>query len=114
MAAGEPGAEPLEIDVQRLAAMRRAGAQLTLLDVREPWEIEICAFEPSLNIPLGEVAGRLAEIPVDDVVIVVCHHGIRSRQVTLWLRDQGCARAANLRGGVDAWARQIDPAMGVY
>lgn len=105
---------PLEIDVLELAAWRSAGRPHVVLDVREPWEVEICALPDSRSLPMGQVPERLAEVPKDGTLVVLCHHGMRSRQVTGWLRAQGFGNAVNLSGGIDAWARVVDPSIPVY
>jgi rhodanese-related sulfurtransferase len=86
----------------------------TLLDVREPWEFEICRIEGSLLVPLREVPMRAAELDPDAETVVICHHGGRSLQAALYLARRGFARVWNLAGGVDAWARTVDPAMRRY
>lgn len=85
-----------------------------LLDVREPWEFDICHIDGSTNIPMGQIPRRLRELPSDGEVVVICHHGIRSQQVIRFLQPQTSARLINLDGGVDAWARQVDRDMPVY
>ena len=105
---------PDAIDVQELHEWRRSGRELTLLDVREPWELEICQFPDALAIPLQTLPRRGAEIPTDRPVVVLCHHGMRSLQAVGWLRRNGVANAVNLTGGIDAWAREIEPKMGIY
>ena len=104
----------LETGVEQIAAARREGSRMSFLDVREPWETEICSIEGSLNIPLGTLPENLGQLPQDQTLVVVCHHGARSMQAVLWLRAQGFGRAINLRGGIDAWARTIDRAMATY
>lgn len=105
---------PVEIDVEELAGWLQAGRAVTVVDVREPWEREICRIEPSMAIPLRDLPGRVAELPRGQSIVMVCHHGGRSAQATMWLRRQGYDNAINLEGGVDAWARRIDPTMKVY
>lgn len=105
---------PFEIEVEALDRMRQSGEPVLVLDVREQQEVEICAIEGSLHIPMNTLPGRVGELPKDRDIVVVCHHGGRSAQVTMWLRTQGFGRAINLAGGVDAWARRIDPNMKVY
>jgi rhodanese-related sulfurtransferase len=85
-----------------------------LLDVREPWEFQTCRIAESLLMPMREVPARLGEIDAGAEVVVICHHGSRSLQVTHFLARQGYAGVHNLAGGVDAWARSVDPAMPVY
>ena len=85
-----------------------------IVDVREPWEHARCALPGALLIPMGQVPSRLTEIPRDRELILVCHHGVRSLQVAHFLERQGYQQLVNLTGGIDAWARLIDPAMPVY
>ena len=85
-----------------------------LLDVREPWEFDICHIDGSINMPMAQVPQRLDELPADDEIIVICHHGIRSQQVIWFLRQQALESLVNLDGGVDAWARTVDTDMPVY
>ena len=105
---------PLQISPGELADLKRRGGALHILDVREAWEIELCAFEGSRHIPIEELPHRLGELEGEGLLIVVCHHGIRSLRATLWLRDRGFERAVNLDGGIDGWAREIDPIMQTY
>ncbi|MEW5878987.1 MAG: rhodanese-like domain-containing protein [Pseudomonadota bacterium] len=85
-----------------------------LLDVREPWEFEICRIEGSRLIPMRALPVRVGELDRDRPIVCVCHHGNRSAHVTRFLMHQGFADVYNLTGGVDAWARQVDPAMPTY
>lgn len=85
-----------------------------LLDVREPWEHQTCRIDGSVLIPMGEVPQRTSELDADSDIVVVCHHGGRSMQVALFLAGQGFGKVHNLAGGVDAWARTVDPSMPVY
>ena len=86
-----------------------------LLDVREEWEVEICALPGHLHIPMGELPGRAQqELDPEAHIIVVCHHGRRSLIVAHWLREQGFERVQSLAGGLEAWACQIDTTMPRY
>jgi rhodanese-related sulfurtransferase len=85
-----------------------------LLDVREPWEREICSLPGSLHVPMNTVPGRAGELDPGADTVVICHHGSRSFQVGLFLKRGGFARVYNLQGGLDAWARAIDPSMPIY
>ena len=89
-------------------------ANPTLLDVREPWEFETCHIDGSINIPMGQIPHQLAEIRRASEVVVICHHGIRSHQVGLFLKRQGFPRVANLLGGIDAWSVDVDPEVPRY
>jgi rhodanese-related sulfurtransferase len=102
------------IEVDELKRRRDAGEAVTVLDVREPWEVAIAAIPGSLNLPLAQLEARVTEIPHEGSLVVVCHHGGRSAHATAWLRDHGFPDVVNLDGGVDAWARTIDPSMPRY
>ncbi|WP_291991252.1 rhodanese-like domain-containing protein [Candidatus Accumulibacter sp. ACC007] len=85
-----------------------------LLDVREPWEFELCHLADSLLLPMQSVPARIDELERDADIVVICHHGVRSRQVGGFLERQGFTSIYNLSGGVDAWANDVDPAMHKY
>jgi len=85
-----------------------------LLDVREPWEFRICQIEGSQLIPMGQLPAALKTLDPDRETVVICHHGIRSRQVAMYLDYQGFSDVINLAGGVDAWARDVDRQMATY
>jgi len=85
-----------------------------LLDVREPWEFETCHIEGSVHVPMNEIPSRAGEVDPDAEVVVICHHGGRSMQVAMFLEKNGYAKVHNLTGGVDQWARTVDPSMPKY
>ncbi len=85
-----------------------------LLDVREAWEIARCQLPGSTWIPMGQIMARMTELNKDVETVVICHHGIRSWQVAKYLEHEGFGDVINLSGGLDAWAKQIDPAMPIY
>ena len=85
-----------------------------LLDVREPWEVDICRFPGALNIPMNSIPDRRAELAPDAETVVICHHGGRSQQVALFLERNGFANLLNLAGGVHGWASEVDPDMPTY
>lgn len=85
-----------------------------LLDVREPFEVAICAIEGSVNIPLGQVTRALNEFKPEQEIILICHHGFRSQRAGMFLLEHGYKRLINLVGGIDAWAREVDPDMTRY
>jgi rhodanese-related sulfurtransferase len=88
---------------------------LVLLDVREPWEFQAASLPDSLLMPMGDVPSRAhQELDPDAPIVVLCHHGMRSLNVALWLRAQGFERAQSLAGGIDAWSRAIDPTVPRY
>ena len=103
-----------EITVTELSKKITAGEDILLVDVREPIEYEICAL-PSVLIPLAEIPKNLENIPQDKPVVLVCHHGFRSAQALQYLQQRyGYQNLLNLKGGIHAWAEQIDPTMPVY
>lgn len=85
-----------------------------LLDVREAWEINICALANSLNIPMGQVPARLDDIDKQLDVVIICHHGIRSQQVAYFLQNSGYKSLYNLAGGISAWSHDIDSSVPTY
>ena len=90
------------------------GDALTLLDVRERGEHAICALPGDLLIPMGDLPARLHELDPDAETVVYCHHGIRSSHVIAHLQAQGFTKLMNLRSGIEAWARDVDPTMRRY
>jgi rhodanese-related sulfurtransferase len=99
-----------------LASMLAPEAAQTpfLLDVREPEEFAICRIAGTTLIPMREVPQRLSELPSDVPIICICHHGGRSMQVAMFLASRGFDNVNNLAGGIDRWARDVDPAMPTY
>jgi len=91
-----------------------ARAKPVLLDVREPWEFQTCRIGDARLVPLRELPARVAELDPAAETVLICHHGGRSMQAALFLARSGFGRVHNLAGGVDAWARSVDPAMPVY
>ncbi len=102
------------ITVADLKAQLDAGSPLVLLDVREPHELEISAFENAINIPKGQVLSRAAEIPRDTQVVVTCKTGQRSRDSIIALQAAGFTNLVNLKGGINAWAKEIDKSLPTY
>jgi rhodanese-related sulfurtransferase len=104
-----------ELAAEDVHALVGASESFTLLDVREPWEYQTAQIEGSMHIPIGDIPSRAhQELDPDEHIVVVCHHGVRSLTVTNWLRQQGFDKAQSMRGGIDAWSRQIDPKVPLY
>ncbi|RCN58262.1 rhodanese-like domain-containing protein [Acidiferrobacter thiooxydans] len=103
-----------EIAVQDLHARLKAGETLVLLDVREPWERNLCALPNSLHAPMQQVPTAINSLNPEDEVIVYCHTGVRSFHVGKFLEHNGFKNVANLRGGIEAWAREVDKTMARY
>ncbi len=85
-----------------------------LLDVREPWEYQICRIDGSQLIPMGQLPAAMNALDKQRETVVICHHGVRSRQVAMYLDYQGFSNIINLAGGVDGWARDVDHQMPTY
>ncbi|HEX2099574.1 MAG TPA: molybdopterin-synthase adenylyltransferase MoeB [Candidatus Synoicihabitans sp.] len=106
---------PLEIDVTAARdLLAQPSAAVQLVDVREPYEVEICQLVGATVIPMRQIPERLSELSNEQPLLIYCHHGARSMRVTEFLRSRGFHRAINLAGGIDAWAREIDPTMPRY
>lgn len=89
--------------------------ELVLLDVREPWEFELCRIEGSINIPMMDLQGKLDEVQPNGNIVVICHHGARSWHAARFLESAGFAgKIMNLDGGVEAWAVTVEPGMKRY
>lgn len=105
----------LEISTGQVAELEKSGNTFTLLDVREPWEYETARLEGSKHIPMGDIPSRAhQELDPEEHIIVMCHHGVRSLTVANWLRQQGFEKAQSMRGGIDGWARTVDPKVPIY
>lgn len=103
-----------EITVEQFMDIMNNNGKLTVLDVREPHEYEICSIEGSKLIPLGELKDRLDELNPEDEIVVHCHHGGRSLKATTLLTEKGFKNVKNLKGGIDKWAEKYDPDMARY
>lgn len=86
-----------------------------LLDVREAWEFQVSQISGSVLLPMAEIPARAnRELDPDEHIVVICHHGVRSANVTQWLRQQGFEHSQSLRGGIDRWSRLIDTSVPLY
>lgn len=101
--------ENLEITPAEVKARLDRNEPLLLVDVREPWEFEMCRIQGAKLVPLGSVAANLQMIDAADDVVVYCHHGRRSLEAVAWLRQQGVEGARSMAGGIERWSREIDP-----
>jgi rhodanese-related sulfurtransferase len=98
-----------EISPADAAALLREN-KARLIDVREPWEVATASIAGSVTMPMGDVPARAnQELDPDEPLVVFCHAGVRSMNVTVWLRNQGFEQAQSMRGGIDAWSREVDP-----
>ena len=104
-----------EITPEETKAQLDAATPFSLLDVREPWEVQTASILGAKLMPMGEVPSRAhQELDPDVHIVVICHHGVRSLSVTHWLRQQGFEKAQSMRGGIDAWSRNVDGSVPVY
>ncbi len=104
-----------EISAEELQGLLAGGSDIVVLDVREPWEIQTASLAGTLNIPMNDIPARFrGELDPEKHTIAICHHGVRSMNVTAWLRQQGFDKVQSLRGGIDRWAREIDPKIPLY
>ncbi len=106
----------LEITPRALAAQLKSKEPGTiLLDVREPWEFATAQISGSKSMPMGEIPSRaFQELDPETHIVTVCHSGVRSLNVAVWLRNQGFEKVQSLGGGIDAWSREIDPTVPRY
>jgi len=104
---------PTEMANQMADAKPDAPAPL-LLDVREAWEVQICAIPQAVHMPMSEIIARVGELDPAMPIVCICHHGSRSAHVGQWLETQGFSQVSNLTGGIDAWSRDVDPTIARY
>ena len=110
-----PDSVPLELTVEESHRLLNTAASDThLIDVREPFEFEICAIPGAEPITMRQIPERLGDLPREKHLLIHCHHGGRSLRVTEYLRAQGFPRVSNVAGGIEAWAEQIDPTLRRY
>ena len=102
------------ISPQELKARLDRREAPTLLDVREDWETKLARLDNALHIPIEEIELRTDELDPADEIVVYCHQGVRSAAVAEYLRQRGFTNVKNLEGGLDQWARVVDPAMRRY
>jgi rhodanese-related sulfurtransferase len=103
-----------EISPAEAAVLVGAG-NARLIDVREPWEFAAASVAGSVEMPMGDVPARAhQELDPDERLVVMCHHGVRSMNVTAWLRNHGFEQAQSVRGGIDAWSAEVDQSVVRY
>lgn len=103
-----------ELSARELAERLQRGDDVVLVDVREGSELTIARFPAALHVPLATLPLRLADVPRDRTVVVACHHGVRSALALKFLSGLGYSQLFNLVGGIDAWARDVDPSVARY
>ena len=102
------------ISAEGLKELLEQDPNISLLDVREPWEFELCQIQGSINIPISEIVDKLAMLNRSGEIVVICHHGMRSLQVAAYLENAGFETVINLEGGIAAWASCVDLQMPQY
>jgi len=103
-----------DISVRDLSLRLQNGEKLRLIDVREPHELAISSLPGEENIPLGQLAARLPELDSSQEIILFCKSGARSTRALELLASAGFRRVKNLKGGINAWAREVDPKLPIY
>ena len=110
-------ADPLaniEIEPREVSRLLASGQKFLFVDVRESWEYDISRIEGSVLIPLREIPASVPRLSESMQLILFCHHGIRSLDAATWLRMQGIQGARSMSGGIDRWAKEIDPSVPRY
>jgi rhodanese-related sulfurtransferase len=104
-----------ELTPREFLDRRAAGEDMTLLDVREDWEVALAPVPTTtVHIPMGELSDRIGELDPQRETVVICRSGSRSAQVAQFLERQGFGKIFNLSGGILAWSRVIDPSIPQY
>jgi rhodanese-related sulfurtransferase len=106
--------DELQITPAKVKALLDRGEKFLLVDVREPWETQLCAIAGAQLLPMGSVPANLQKLDVEGEVVCYCHHGVRSLDVAAWLRSQGVVGAKSMTGGIDRWSAEIDPTVPRY
>jgi adenylyltransferase/sulfurtransferase len=106
--------DDMQISAKEVNERVRRGDKLLLIDVREPWEYDLVKIPGAKLIPLGTLPANLNALLDADEVICYCHHGIRSLDAAVWLRQQGVASAKSMAGGIERWSVEVDPQVPRY
>jgi rhodanese-related sulfurtransferase len=108
---------PFELTPQAAKEKLTNRKEATLVDVREPVEFALARIEGAELIPMGSVPAefqKLEGLADSGDLLVLCHHGVRSLQVTMWLRARGIENCYSVLGGIDRWSREVDPSVPRY
>lgn len=101
--------DDMQMSVKEVNERIARGDKLFLVDVREQWEYDLCRIAGAKLIPLGTLPANLSTLLDADEVICYCHHGIRSLDAAVWLRQQGVESAKSMAGGIERWSVEVDP-----
>jgi rhodanese-related sulfurtransferase len=109
---------PLEISPKEAASdyesLSESSLKPIIIDVREPWEWDIVSLPQALHLPLGRLLEEELSAPFETPLFTLCHHGVRSLKAAHWLRSKGFTHVQSIRGGIEAWASQVDPRLKRY
>ena len=106
---------PFEISATEVKRRLDAGEAIALIDVREPDEHQVCRIDGARLIPMRSVPQQLENLEETvGLMVVFCHHGVRSLKVVEWLRDQGLSECQSMAGGIDSWSRLVDATVPRY
>ena len=103
-----------QLSAPELAERLKTEPAPVLVDVREPWEVQLAGFPGAISIPLGQLISQCDQLDPEAETVLICHHGYRSMQACMFLSNRGFEKLINLRGGIDAWSAQVDPAVPQY
>jgi adenylyltransferase/sulfurtransferase len=106
--------DDLQISVKEVNERIARGDNLLLVDVREPWEYNLCKIPGAKLIPLGTLPASVNALLDAEEVICYCHHGMRSLDAAVWLRQQGVESAKSMAGGIERWSAEVDPSVPRY
>lgn len=106
--------DDLQIEPREVKQRLDRGEKFLLVDVRESWEFDVCRLPGAKLVPLGSVASSLALFDEAEEVVIYCHHGRRSLDAAVWLRQQGVEGARSMAGGIERWSAEIDPSVPRY
>ena len=100
--------------LQLKAYLDSSEEQPLLLDVRQPWEFDVCKLDNSVLVPMSTIPSNVESLDTNRETVVICHHGIRSRSVGRFLEQSGFSNIINLSGGMAQWAKTVDTQMSTY
>ena len=103
----------VEISVEEFKKWREENPNLCVVDVRQPDELTIVSLSNTINIPLDQLPNTFVQLPIEEKICILCHHGVRSLRAALWLRSQGF-EAYSVSGGIAAWSIKIDQSLPTY
>ena len=106
--------DDMQISTKEVNERVARGDKLLLVDVREQWEYDLCKIPGAKLIPLGTLPANLNALLDADEVICYCHHGMRSLDAAVWLRQQGVESAKSMAGGIELWSVEVDPQVPRY